>query len=56
MTEVKLGSKHECYSCSTKFYDMGKSELVCPSCGADLADQGEERPPPKKAAKSKKKK
>jgi uncharacterized protein (TIGR02300 family) len=35
MPELKLGSKHECYSCGTKFYDLGKSEPTCPKCGAN---------------------
>jgi uncharacterized protein (TIGR02300 family) len=35
MPELKLGTKHECFNCSTKFYDLGKSEAVCPKCGAD---------------------
>ncbi|MGB5342953.1 MAG: FYDLN acid domain-containing protein [Thermoanaerobaculia bacterium] len=30
-----LGNKHECLSCGTKFYDLGRSQLVCPSCGGD---------------------
>ncbi len=28
-----LGKKHECETCGTKFYDLGKSEVVCPKCG-----------------------
>ena len=56
MTEVKLGSKHECPSCSTKFYDLGKSKPLCPSCGADLAEGGGESAAPKKPASKKKKK
>ena len=55
MAEVKLGSKHECHSCSTKFYDLGKTELICPSCGADLAEEGDDGADSKKA-KSKSKK
>ena len=30
-----LGRKHSC-ECGCKFYDMGKSEVVCPKCGAVL--------------------
>ena len=33
MTE--LGNKHECLECGTKFYDLGRNELICPNCGAD---------------------
>jgi hypothetical protein len=38
MPELKLGIKYECYSCSTKFYDLGKSSPTCPKCGADQRD------------------
>lgn len=32
--EVELGSKHECPSCGTKYYDLGKAEALCPKCGS----------------------
>ncbi len=38
MPELKLGTKHECYNCGTKFYDLGKSAPLCPKCGADQRD------------------
>lgn len=38
MPEMKLGTKHECFNCGTKFYDLGKSEAHCPKCGADQKD------------------
>jgi hypothetical protein len=38
MPEMKLGTKHECFNCGTKFYDLGKSEALCPKCGADQKD------------------
>ena len=38
MPELKLGTKFECYSCGTKFYDLGKSEPVCPKCGSNQKD------------------
>lgn len=44
-----LGNKHECSSCGTKFYDLGRSQLVCPSCGGDqeeLAKGAAEEDPP----------
>ena len=61
MTE--LGNKHECLACSTKFYDLGKSELICPKCGEnqkELADAqgeaaGKQSPRKKKSTKAKKK-
>ena len=27
-----LGRKYTCYSCHTKFYDLGKDPIVCPAC------------------------
>jgi uncharacterized protein (TIGR02300 family) len=38
MPEMKLGTKFECYNCGTKFYDLGKSDALCPKCGADQKD------------------
>jgi uncharacterized protein (TIGR02300 family) len=38
MPELKLGTKHECFSCGAKFYDLGKSEAICPKCGANQKD------------------
>jgi len=54
---VELGNKHECLNCNTKFYDLGKSQLVCPSCEADqaeLAKEADKRPASKKTASRKK--
>ena len=36
-----LGKKFTCYSCHTKFYDLGKPEPICPKCGADQRDAEE---------------
>ena len=49
MPEVKLGEKHECYNCSTKFYDLGRKKILCPKCGAD---QKQAEKTEKKAASS----
>ncbi|HEX2224831.1 MAG TPA: FYDLN acid domain-containing protein, partial [Thermoanaerobaculia bacterium] len=38
MPDLKLGTKYDCYNCGTKFYDLGKSEAICPKCGADQRD------------------
>ena len=40
MPEQKLGSKWECFSCGTKFYDLGKPTPLCPKCGANQNDAG----------------
>lgn len=31
----RLGTKHLCFSCKTRFYDLNKPAPVCPKCGAD---------------------
>jgi len=38
---ANLGRKYTCYSCQTKFYDLGKPEPVCPKCGADQREAEE---------------
>jgi predicted nucleic acid-binding Zn-ribbon protein len=35
MPAKDLGTKHVCFKCGTKFYDMKKAEPLCPKCGAD---------------------
>jgi hypothetical protein len=37
----ELGRKFTCYSCHTKFYDLGKPVPLCPKCGADQRDADE---------------
>lgn len=37
----ELGKKYNCYSCHTKFYDLGKPVPLCPKCGADQRDAEE---------------
>ncbi len=57
MPEVKLGTKFECFNCSTKFYDLGKPEPVCPKCGANQKDasHGKEAPAASQASRRKRK-
>jgi hypothetical protein len=33
-----LGKKWICFSCSAKFYDFKKIEVLCPKCGATQKD------------------
>lgn len=33
----KFGSKHTCYKCGCKFYDLKKLPILCPKCAADQA-------------------
>ncbi len=37
----ELGRKYTCYSCHTKFYDLGKPVPLCPKCNADQRDADE---------------
>ncbi len=34
MAKPELGAKRQCQSCATKFYDLNKSPIICPKCGA----------------------
>ena len=38
---ANLGRKYTCYSCHTKFYDLGKPVPLCPKCGADQREAEE---------------
>jgi len=40
-----LGKKFECYSCGTKFYNLGKPEAICPKCGANQKEARTEDAP-----------
>ena len=53
LVKPELGTKRSCPSCQTRFYDLGKNEIVCPSCGVTFvpeqllpskADQAVSRP------------
>ncbi len=34
MAKPELGNKHTCQQCGTKFFDLSKTPVVCPKCGA----------------------
>jgi hypothetical protein len=42
--KAKLGKKHVCFSCKTRFYDLNKPEPVCPKCGADQRTKPKDSP------------
>lgn len=44
MPAKDLGSKHLCFKCSTKFYDLKKPDPICPKCGADQRESPANRP------------
>ncbi len=46
MPAKDLGTKHTCFKCGTKFYDMKKPEPVCPKCGADQRQSPASKPSP----------
>ena len=38
----ELGTKYECEECGTKFYDLGRAQVICPKC--EWNPEGEEEP------------
>jgi uncharacterized protein (TIGR02300 family) len=34
VAKAEWGLKRTCQSCGARFYDMGRSDIVCPKCGA----------------------
>jgi hypothetical protein len=34
MTKPELGTKRLCANCSARYYDLNKSPITCPKCGA----------------------
>ena len=50
----ELGNKFECFSCGAKFYDLGKSDPICPKCGANQKDARKQELATEQAAKRRK--
>jgi uncharacterized protein (TIGR02300 family) len=46
MAPKDLGTKHTCFKCATKFYDMKKPVPLCPKCGADQRESPALKAPP----------
>ncbi|HTN54074.1 MAG TPA: TIGR02300 family protein [Anaeromyxobacter sp.] len=46
MPAKDLGTKHVCFKCGTKFYDMRKPAPICPKCGADQRESTAVKGPP----------
>ena len=46
MPAKDLGTKHICFKCGTKFYDLKKPEPLCPKCGADQRESPALKAPP----------
>ena len=36
MAKADLGKKRACLACGMRFYDFGRSPIVCPGCGAEF--------------------
>ena len=36
MAKTEWGKKRICTYCNTKYYDLNKSPIICPSCGAEF--------------------
>ena len=36
MAKVDLGSKRACLACGMRFYDFGRTPIICPGCGAEF--------------------
>lgn len=35
MAKLEWGTRYACFSCGCKFYDLNRSEPLCPRCGSD---------------------
>jgi uncharacterized protein (TIGR02300 family) len=44
-----LGSKRQCQSCGTKFFDLNKDPIICPKCGTVFQLTATARPQPRAA-------
>ena len=53
MAAKELGTKHTCFKCGTKFYDLKKPEPLCPKCGADQRESPAVKPTSKRAPREK---
>jgi hypothetical protein len=38
ISAAELGTRYKCYKCGTKFYDLGRPQPLCPSCGEDQSN------------------
>ena len=36
MAKLEWGKKRTCQSCGTKYYDLNKAPIICPSCGVEF--------------------
>jgi uncharacterized protein (TIGR02300 family) len=53
MAAKDLGTKHVCFKCGTRFYDLKKPEPICPKCGADQRQSPAAKPAEKRRSQPK---
>ena len=51
MAKPEWGTKRECAECATRFYDLNREPIACPSCEAIFVIEAP-KPPPKPRPKS----
>lgn len=47
MAKPEWGTKRQCQECEVKFYDLGKTPIICPDCGTEFKVVVAARPAPK---------
>jgi uncharacterized protein (TIGR02300 family) len=52
MPAKDLGTKHVCFKCGTRFYDLKKPEPICPKCGADQRQSPAVKAPSEKRSRA----
>ena len=57
MAKADLGKKRVCLACGMRFYDLNRSPIECPGCGAEFDPENiiksrKSRPPAKSAARN----
>jgi uncharacterized protein (TIGR02300 family) len=52
MPPKDLGTKHACWKCGTRFYDLKKAAPICPKCGADARESPALKAPPEKRVRA----
>jgi hypothetical protein len=43
VSQEDLGKRYKCYKCGTKFFDLGRPQPLCPSCGEDQNNEETKR-------------
>jgi len=51
VAKPEWGAKRQCQECEVKFYDLGKTPIICPDCGTEFKVVVAARPAPKAETK-----